>query len=396
MSESFPQAHVLEHSADANEHSLESIESSAQLMQTGTVLGKSSHPLQDNNIHLANELIDTSSIEDHPIAIPNSLKASSQRLILEPVNKVAVEALNYASLGELLRAKNGVPPLLQLKIDALARKSTQYVDTYWYERYFPQCSLISMLDQSISTRICMCGLRGKKHFGINPTGLCNKPRLCMHCARRNVQNTLRTFGPAFHRHQWGFLTLSYHGDLPFTHISGPDWSRHWDAAKSAVKRLVANEIVGGAMIREELAILSLNPTSVQPHVHAIVPAGELSKAAEECLSSWMQGYRDDQGDGVSMPPSIKFERIATEEDFNRIVQYIHKPIDFVTPYVGLWGLVETYEEKVMINRAIRDAMEAVIVLTQGQRQIDYFGNMRAASKRSFIGVPLKERKQSST
>jgi hypothetical protein len=137
------------------------------------------------------------------------------------------------------------------------------------------------------------------------------------------------------------------------------------------------------MIREELAILSLNPTTVQPHIHAIVPTSELSETAIHLLNRWTETYCDEMGDSVTSKPSIRFSPIPTEADFERIVRYIHKPIDLVTPYQARRVMTVDDQDRSDLNRATRDIIEATIILPKDRVQVDYFGNILCC----FLNMP---------
>ncbi len=299
--------------------------------------------------------------------------------------------LNHSSLFELFKNKSYLSLPSEKKVEILNHKRLQYADKFRYENYFSQCCLLTLLDHDIATNVCLCDVKSSEIHGINPTGLCNRHRLCHHCANRRAIKTLKTFQPKFYQHKWCFLTISYKENLPLTHLSGPQWARHWAAAKLALKRLVSTDHIPGAMWREELAIPSLIPTRVLPHLHAIIPVENISPCGLELLASWIAGYRDDLGYGVELESSIKCDTIATEEDFVRYVSYIHKPVNFVNPYALIWDDDASREDKVNINRLMRDLIEATIMHPKDRDQLGYFGNMLATTRGRFIGVPKNER-----
>jgi len=299
--------------------------------------------------------------------------------------------LNHSSLFELYKNKSRLSLPSEKKVEILNHKRLNYADKYRYDNYFSQCCLLTLLDQDIATQVCLCDVKSSAIYGVNPTGLCNRHRFCYHCANRNAIKTLRTFRPKFYQHQWCFLTISYDESLPLTYLSGSEWARHWDAAKMALKRLVTTNGITGAMWREELAIPSLIPTRVLPHLHAIIPMEDLSPCALELLANWIAGYRDDLGYGVELEPSIQCNSILTEEHFVRVVSYIHKPTDLVTPYTSNWNENASREDKGATNRRMRDLIEATIMHPKDRDQIGYFGNMLATTRTRFIGVPKNER-----
>jgi hypothetical protein len=182
------------------------------------------HRLQeDNNIHLSSYPITSSPKMMEPFSLTSPEGLTCGGFQFQRVEPERCHILNFSCLDSLIEAKDALSPSVQMKTSALDNKRTNYPETYWYKNYYSQCSLICTLDQSISTHVCFCGLRSKTKSGQGKAALCNKPRLCMHCARRNVQNSLKTFLPNFHHHNWGFLTISYSTPLRFTHTSGSDW-----------------------------------------------------------------------------------------------------------------------------------------------------------------------------
>jgi len=347
--------------------------------------------LQVINRYLTSTIITTPPIQDKVLTLHNDNSNTNSFSTLQRFDPDACKHLNHSSILTLLDHQEKLNFALSQNIGALNNKRLNYPTRYPYNNYFEQCSLIAMLDQSVARTICFCGLKPSQCHCTNPTGLCNKPRLCWPCSHRNARKTIKTFGPNFYQHQWGFLTISYHGSLPLHHLSGSEWWLHWDAAKSALKRLVETKNVDGAMWREELAILSLLPTTVLPHLHAILPTDCLSGAAIECLTSWTMGHRDDIGNGIQLAPSIDFKPLATQDDFDRVAHYLHKPIDLVTPYQSRWNDLAPLDEKVAINREMRDLTEAILYHSWRRSQVGYYGNMRASSRSTFIGVPLGSR-----
>jgi len=351
----------------------------------------SSHHLQDINNILSSHVITTPTPSDHPNPIDVRDEDEVNYTLNQFILPDSSQCLNHAALGVLLEHQQSLSFEKARNVSVLNQKRLKQAAHYQYDGYFAQCGLMTLLEQNLATQVCMCGVKSKATHGINPTGLCNRNRLCYPCANRAARKTVETFLPRFHHHQWGLLTISYDGQLPLTHLSGSEWWLYWDAAKTALKRLVGTHGVDGAMYREELAVPSLSPTTALPHLHAVVPTAELNPEALDRLKSWVVGYRDDLGDGIRLEPSIDFRPVPTEEDFVRVVSYLHKPLDLVTPYTSRWDQRASEEAKLALNRSMRDLIEATIMLPKGRNQIDYCGNMRASSKVRFIGVPRNER-----
>jgi hypothetical protein len=134
--------------------------------------------------------------------------------------------------------------------------------------------------------------------------------------------------PDFHHHTWGFLTVSFHGDLPYSSTVSPaEWWRYWDATG----------FIQGAILREEIKINSIAPIRVLPHLHAIVSNPDVSNSVIDELGFDVYSYLDAQGERVKLLPSIRFQPLLTEEDFEKVWFYIYKPTLFYDAYLAKWN-----------------------------------------------------------
>jgi hypothetical protein len=306
-------------------------------------------------------------------------------LCLEPFDSNASLNLNYADLGELLEHFNSLPAHVQQKVSAITDKQRTKPREFMYDGYYPQTTLISMLEDTVATSVCLCGF--KPGSARRSPGLCHKPRLCWKCASLEARKSLDVFKPNFHNHSWGFLTVSFHGDLSYsTTGSASEWCRYWDASTKGVRELRKDRHLDGAIIREEMKFNSIDPIRVLPHIHAIIPQGELSEVAIQELTDFIQSYEDADGGTIDLQPSIRFKPLLTEVDFEKVWFYIYKPTLFFSAYYARWNDLASPEVKQRINRSAREAIEAAINIPFQRRQIHYLGNMRSAQHDSFIGV----------
>ena len=305
-------------------------------------------------------------------------------LELEPYHCEGQITLNYSDLGELLTNFSSLPTHLQYKVRAIWDKQRTKSRDFWYDEYYPQTTLISLLEDQVSYSICCCGLKPQR--AVKSPGLCHKPRLCWKCASLEAQKSLNVFKSNVSHCSWGFLTISFHGDLPYSTTASPDeWWRYWNAAVHGVRILHQDHHIQGAILREEIKINSIAPIRVLPHLHAIVSQPDIGEGTIEGLAESVQSYLEEQGEELALPPSIQFKPLPTEDDVEKVWFYIYKPILFYEAYNAKWNDNATALVKERINRSMREAIEAVINIPFGRRQIHYLGNMRS-TRRDFIGV----------
>ncbi len=138
---------------------------------------------------------------------------------------------------------------------------------------------------------------------------------------------------------WSFLTISYDGFLGFEDKDHNDWLLRWSAAVEAIKRLVTQGRISGAIVREEMSVSSYYPVrEVNPHVHAILSCQKIDDSAKDLLTSFIQGFRDDCGQSVGVAPSIESENIPSKDELRNKVFYINKATDLVLPYRSFFNL----------------------------------------------------------
>ena len=292
--------------------------------------------------------------------------------------------LNYSDLGDLLINYNTLPTHIQHKVRSISDKLRTKASDFWYEGYYPQTTLISLVESNVSQSVCRCGFKPGR--SVSSPGLCHKPRLCLKCASLEARKSLNVFKPNFHNHSWGFLTISFHGDLPYSSTVSPaEWWRYWDATVHGVRQLNKAGYIQGAILREEIAINSIAPIRVLPHLHAIVSSPDVSDGVIDELGFDVYSYLDAQGEGVELLPSIRIQPLLTEDDFERVWFYIYKPTLFYDAYLAKWNDDATPQAKGCLNRSMHEAIDATIHIPFRRRQIHYLGNMRS-SNRDFIGV----------
>ncbi len=164
----------------------------------------------------------------------------------------------------------------------------------------------------------------------NSHGICHIHRLCPYCAWIKANDLWKRVEELYPRANWSFLTISYEGFQGFDDKDHNDWLLRWSAAVDAIKRLVTIGRIPGAIVREEMSVSSYYPArEVNPHVHAILSCQNIDDSAKDLLTSFIQGFRDDCGQGVGAVPSIKSENIPSKDELRNKVFYINKATDLV-------------------------------------------------------------------
>ena len=349
-------------------------------------------PISSLNLQVNNNYGDSPNTNKLPQSNPHEATGTCQitgsvlhpYLTLEPYHPEESITLNYSDLGDLLTNYNTLPTHIQHKVRSISDKLRTKASDFWYDGYYPQTSLISLVESNVSQSVCRCGFKPGR--SVSSPGLCHKPRLCLKCASLEARKSLNVFKPNFHNHSWGFLTISFHGDLPYSSTTSPaDWWRYWDATGYGVRQLRKSGYIQGAILREEIKINSIAPIRVLPHLHAIVSSPDVSDGVIDELGFDVYSYLDTDGDGVALLPSIRFQPLLTEDDFERVWFYIYKPTLFYDAYLGKWNDDATPQAKSCLNRSMHEAIDATIHIPFRRRQIHYLGNMRS-SNRDFIGV----------
>ena len=332
---------------------------------------RTSPPLLSDN-HEPNDTRQITSTCSHPY------------LTVEPHYPETSQTLNYSDLNGLLLNINMLPVHIQSKVRTIADKVRTQPDDFWYDGYYPQTSLISLSESKISQSVCRCGFKPGRNF--TSPGLCHKPRLCLKCARIEARSSLDVFKPHFDQHSWGFLTVSFHGNLAYSPTTSPaQWWRYWDASSMSVRNLRKFGHIQGAIIREELAINAIAPIRIIPHVHAIVSYPDITQSVQDELAFDVYSALENAGEDAPLHPSVHFEPLLTEMDFVRVWHYIYKPTLFYSAYEAKWNDDATPHAKNCLNQSMRTAIDAAIHIPSGRRQTHYLGNMRSG-RRDFIGI----------
>jgi hypothetical protein len=189
----------------------------------------------------------------------------------------------------------------------------------------------------------------------------------------------------FYRSQWAFLTCSF-GKAPSAYPEEKDrCDLYWGAGRHAIKELREDELIRGAIVRQELALTRFLPLKIRPHTHALVETHD--RLDEEDIANRMHAYCDKEMGAINprWSPRVKVEAIETEEAFKKIINYLYKPIRITYAYHQAWmRYVESNPIRAeKLNVEVNDFFAAYAVLTWGTRQVTYLGSFHHAWKRGF-------------
>ena len=223
-------------------------------------------------------------------------------------------------------------------------------------------------------------------------GLCHLHKFCSCCSWMALQMKALTYVPAFDKGTWHFLTGSFKGKLEMTTpASAHDWLHYWEAYKFGLKALVQAGDIRGVFWTEELALLSMLPVKVQPHVHCIIEADEVGEAVVLKLQQLVSQYL---GKHVEEPnePDIEVEGISNKRSLYGRLRYMIKPIDLVKPYDFAWptAAADNRSGAQVLNSQITDLVQGYSHVTTDRRKLNALGNLDTNAKKSFIGIYKKD------
>lgn len=265
-------------------------------------------------------------------------------------------------------------------------------------RYAQTAGLVLLSGWERSRKFCHCSIRNR---------LCGLWKLCAHCSYRKRTELFQRFLTQFSRSRWWFLTISFDGLLPFEGHLGEDMGLYWDSCHRAVRELVNDGAFLGAVKVEELHVESFLPLVVLPHCHFLIAADEVTAdhiAQVKQLVVAHRGLRPDWETGEAQPDdaervelrvSTKTYELPTVGDFARVLAYIVKPLDVVTPYLSAWPQAERNERAGVpeLNSNVVEFFAGFAVNSENRHQLDYMGILDGRTRSRCIAVPKATRQQ---
>ncbi len=351
----------------------------------------------------------------HPLPLPNPTHCSSSsassntqtttlRFIEEPLiltNQTTSASSNAPSCaselnrGDLFEIQSHLPFLegdQKQYLRQVLKKRECYPQSFDREDddYLERSCLLILSSYPKVQRYSLCNAGPKR-------AKCKRHHYCPLCNYLTCQHALRTYVPAYHKGQWHHLILSFEGSLQFTSSSATQVRSYWDACSTGLRETTAQKAIRGAYWVEELKIRSFMPTTVLPHVHAIVDAEEIGPNTVELLKQTIQGELDNvanQNCEATLEPNIQVKPIDSEKSLYDRIRYLYKTLDLVTPYKQAWEQVSLHGRSlaIQLNSQLRDCIDAHYSTTHGKSRMHSNGIL-SPNAEQFIGIKKKDRHQ---
>ncbi|MFZ1072661.1 MAG: hypothetical protein WAO21_04420 [Verrucomicrobiia bacterium] len=211
---------------------------------------------------------------------------------------------------------------------------------------------------------------------------------------------LKKYLTKYHQHKWYSMTIAFDGFLSLCPVIGDDISLYWEACVYAIKRMVTEGYFNGAVWSEELHVQSFLTHEVQPHVHVVIMADEITIEHIERLKSYVYEYRGqsyyfqqgglrpDDNERVTHKVSTRTRPIKSRYHFANALSYLAKANDPSKPYqrdfeqvmrLGRWAVAD-------LNQNVSEILAGFALHAHNRRQIDYKGKLDARTRNKFVGV----------
>ena len=327
-----------------------------------------------------------------------SVRLSAGSLRIKPIHKNRLSdpvhdfsKLNRSDLRELHQHHELLTPNQRNLLKTVQKKQEIYPQRY-KDDYLRHSSLLLLSNGwSSADTYSMCSVPNKD----NRSGQCRLHKYCPYCCYLVRQRALARFVPVYELGQWFFLTGSFQGQLSMnTAQDYHELTCYWDAYKMALKELVDTKMIRGVYWTEELAVNTIAPVQVLPHIHAIVEADELSGETLLELSELVaQNLRAALGpDGLI--PNIHTKNLNSQRKLLSHIQYQFKPIKIVRAYDLAWEhcLHNDRSGAVKLNSETTDLVLGYSTATKDRTKINFAGNLNPKTK-SYIGTKTADLKK---
>lgn len=220
---------------------------------------------------------------------------------------------------------------------------------------------------------------------------------------------LKKYLTKYPKHTWYSTTVAFEGFLSIDPGFGDNVALYWDACICAIKRMVTEGYFNGAVWSEELHVQSFLTYEVQPHVHVVFVADQVTMEHIELLKSYVREYRGysydpqqgclvpDDDIRVEYPISTRTRRIETKYHFANALSYLAKPNDLHEAYKRDFEQVSQNGRGgvAALNQDVSEVLAGIGNAAYKRRQIDYKGNLDARSRTRFVGVKKADRARKS-
>ena len=167
---------------------------------------------------------------------------------------------------------------------------------------------------------------------------------------------------------------------------------YWDAYKLSLQQVTKQGLVRGVFWTEELAVNSISPVRVLPHIHAIIESNELSNGVVQSIQDLvMHNLRASLGPDFILP-NIQTKHLNTQRKLLSHTRYLLKPIKIVRAYESAWtrAVLNDRAGAVGLNSETTDLVLGYSSATTDRTKINYAGNLSPKTK-SYIGTKESER-----
>jgi len=166
---------------------------------------------------------------------------------------------------------------------------------------------------------------------------------------------------------------------------------YWDAYKIALQQLVKDKLIRGLFWTEELAVNSIAPVRVLPHIHATVEADSVDAEVIEKLNSAVVANLKATLGPDSLAPNVQVKSLNSQRKLLSHLRYQVKPIKLVKAYDLAWSraLHNNRAGAVRLNSETTDLVLGYSSITNRRFKINYAGNLNPKTK-LYIGVKEKD------
>jgi len=312
----------------------------------------------------------------------------------------SVHHLNATDLDEITRHRRLLTHQQKVELNAIRYRLQTYPQRFARgPRYAQTAGLVLLSEWERRRKFCHCSIRNRA---------CGLWKLCAHCSYRRRTLLLERFLTQFSCSRWWFLTISFEGELlSLEGCVAEDMGLYWSACHQAVRSLVNDGSFLGAVKVEELHVESLLPLVVLPHCHFLIAAEDFTVGHIEQVKQLVLAHRGltpdweagelvrDEAERVELEVSTRTYPLPTVGDFARVLGYLVKPLDLVTPYLSAWPEAVLNERDCVpeLNENVVEFFHGYDVNCHSRHQLDYMGILDGRSRSRCIAVPKATRQK---
>lgn len=306
--------------------------------------------------------------------------------LLEPETIEEFSKLNRADLDELKAHEHLLDYRQSKHLKSVQRKVELYPQRFRDPNYLAQSAILLLSPGWASAeRYSCCCIPNL----INPTGACRLHRFCPYCSWYEGRKVQLSYVPVFDETNWHFLTGSYTGELEMALAADANtWLCYWDAYKAAFSAWVESGAVNGVYWVEELAVNSLQPIKVLPHVHAIVDAGYIEETDLQDLSVLIERHLEAEL-ASHLEPNLQLKNVTSQRSLMDHLAYLHKPINLLKAYEKAWAPWYNRHAVVSLNSQATDLVLGYSHVNNRRPKMHAKGTLNPKAKQ-FIGIPTSQ------